>query len=385
MTIYRKQHILPLFLSMLSLCAGAQTVAPVPAEKTRTLFSSLDLGVSLGDNGLGLDLTMPVSDMVKVRAGVNYFPHTNIPMSFNLMSYAGDDADPTMTEDERFEKLSSLMSSFTGIEIDRKVDMHAKGTMVDFKLLVDVYPLKNNKHWHATAGFYWGSSKVGHIENTIQEAPTLMGVMMYNNLYDYFVNNEFIDKPLYNDMYIDPMVGLEMKEKFLKYGRVGAHVGDFTSQSPLIREGGYSTSSTVPYLLQPDENGTVRADMYVNSFKPYIGIGYNTCVSKDGRWNIGFEAGALFWGGPKIRTHERYIYTYEDGQSTGITYGSSLDKYVSAADEDNPVERTAVYGDYINLAKDVSGIGGKVGTYVDLAKTIHVFPVLNFKISYKLF
>ena len=349
------------------MCASAQSTTNTPQPSSNSYFSelklnSLNLGVTAGTTGLGLELDLPVFDRLHVRAGVGYIPRTNLPMTFNLTSYAGENADPSMSEDDRFERLSSLMEQFTGMKVDREVKMHAKGTMVDFRLLVDFYPLRNNKHWHATAGFYWGSSKAGHIENTITEAPSLMGVVMYNNMYDFFTSQRYYFEPLYGDAMIDPFVGAEMEEKFLRYGRVGAHLGNFKEGAPI--------KAGEPYMLTPDENGTVRADMYVHSFKPYVGIGYNACISKDGRWNIGFDAGALFWGKPKILTHETYIYN-ADGS---VSYGT-----VTNPDFDGTIGR------YVDVAKDVDGINGKVGTYCDIAKSIHVYPVLNFKISYKLF
>lgn len=360
-----ERHILlPLFLSILTHAASAQKPVSVAGNHTNSLLNRLDLEVTAGSSGLGLNLSTPINDIVRVRAGINYFPHSTVPLTFDLMSYGGDDADEE-TLDQRFEKLSSMMEDFVGVKIDRQIDMHAHATLTDFRLLFDVYPFADNRHWYATAGFYWGSKRVGHIENTIHEAPSLMGVLIYDNMYDYFMNYEFFDKPFYGDAYLDPEVGMEMREKFERYGRLGAHVGNFVEGSPMYKEG-----ETVPYLLKPDQNGTIRADMYVNSFKPYLGIGYESCISRDGRWNIGFDAGALFWGKPKIYTHERYIY-YEDGT---VSYGTVTDP-----------DFHGFIGPEVDLATDVADISGKAGDYCRIAKAIHVYPVLNFKISYKLF
>lgn len=356
---------LPFLLSTLMPAASAQTSVSAPASDTQSFLKRIDAEITGGSNGLGFNLSAPLNDMLRVRAGFNYFPHSNVRLTFDLMSYGGDSDDDEQTTNERFDKLSSMMESFTGVKIDRQIDMHAHGTMTDFRLLFDVYPIPSNKHWYATAGFYWGSKRVGHIENTIHEAPSLMGVIIYDNMYDYFMNDRFFFEPFYGDAYLDPEVGMEMKEKFGRYGRLGAHVGDFVEGSPM-----YSEGATVPYLLKPDENGTIRADMYVNSFKPYLGIGYEACVSKDRRWSVGFDAGALFWGKPRIYSHERYIYN-EDGS---VTYGTVTDS-----------EFKGFVGQQVDLATDVDDIAGKAGDYCRIARAIHVFPVLNLKISYKLF
>lgn len=362
--LLERNILLSLFLSILAPAAPAQDIVSGRANHTNSLLNRLDLEVTAGTTGLGLNLSTNLNDIVRMRAGVSYFPHDKVPMSFDLMSYGGDDADEETTN-QRFEKLSAMMEGFTGVKIDRQIDMHAHGTMADFRLLLDVYPFAGNRHWYATAGFYWGSRRVGHIENTIWEAPSLMGVIIYDNMYDYFMNDRFFYEPFYGEAYLDPEVGMEMKEKFARYGRLGAHVGDFVEGSPMYKEG-----ATVPYLLKPDADGTIRADMYVNSFKPYLGIGYDACVSRDGRWNIGFDAGALFWGKPKIYTHERYIY-YEDGT---VSYGTVTDP-----------DFKGYIGPEVNLATDVTDIAGKAGEYCRIAKAIHVYPVLNLKISYKLF
>ena len=132
-----------------------------------------------------------------------------------------------------------------------------------------------------------------------------------------------------------------------------------------------------PYMMEPDENGMVRADMYVNHFKPYIGVGYTTPISKDGRWTFSVDAGALFWGRPHILTHEHYYY---DVSGDKWSYG-----YISNPDPDGDGEAEYVVGDNIDISKDVENISGKVGTYVDIAKSMHVYPVVNLRIALKLF
>lgn len=358
-----KSHIfIPLCFLMLMFGASAQTVDSLTVG--RKLFDHLEVGANVGTTGIGLNLAMPVHDIVRLRVGVDYFPHSNVPMTFNLMSYAGIDEDENTDPDTKFDRLTGLMKDLTGIEVDKKVKMNAKGTMLDFKFLVDVFPIKNNRHFYATAGFYWGASKVGHIENNVIDAPSLIGCMIYNRYYDYFVNYEFYDKPLFNGVTIDPdEIGLPLREKFLRYGRIGAHVGNFKDGQP--------------YMMEPDENGMVRADMYVNHFKPYLGVGYTTDITKDGRWTFSVDAGALFWGRPRIYTHERYYYDIKDDK---WTYG-----YINNPDPDGDGVPDYEIGGKVDLAKDVEHISGKAGTYVDIAKTMRVYPVVNLRIALKLF
>ena len=90
----------------------------------------------------------------------------------------------------------------------------------------------------------------------------------------------------------------------------------------------------------------VKADMHVNRFKPYVGIGYEGNLSKkDDRWKIAVDGGVLFWGGsPEVITHEG-----------------------------------------VDLVHDVKNVSGKVGSYVDAIEKFKVYPMLNVRFTRRLF
>jgi hypothetical protein len=90
----------------------------------------------------------------------------------------------------------------------------------------------------------------------------------------------------------------------------------------------------------------VRANMEVNAFKPYIGLGYEGRLAKgNDRLKISVDAGVMLWGGkPSLLTH-----------------------------------------DGTDLIHDVEGITGKVGDYVDFMSNLPVFPVANVRFSYTIF
>ncbi len=348
-------------IGLLPIAAFAQTVSAPKAKES--LFSpfctTMDLGLNVGTTGLGLDVSTPVTKWLDVRAGFSYMPRFNIPMTFGLESF-----DTEGLNTGKFSRMQELMKEFMGVEIDDRIKMNAKCTMIDFKFMLDFKPIPNNDHWRITAGFQWGSSKIGHIENTIYEMPTLVGVVMYNAMYDYFVGKKYMDQPIYNNTYIDPEVGGELRAKFLEYGRVGVNLGKFTNTTEFWEAG-------KNYIMEPDENCMVKANMFVNHFKPYIGAGYSTHLTKDKKLKLGIDAGALFWGGkPKIITHNNQNYALYD-----ITY-----------DEDGyEISRELIDVPTVNLSTDVEDIHGKVGRYVRFAKHLKVYPVLNFRISYTIF
>ena len=98
--------------------------------------------------------------------------------------------------------------------------------------------------------------------------------------------------------------------------------------------------------MEPDENSMVKADMKVNKVKPYLGIGYDGLLTKKNKdVTIGFDAGVMLWGGtPSLTTH-----------------------------------------DGTDLIHDVENVPGKVGNYINTIEKIKVFPLLNFRIAYKIF
>ena len=259
-------------------------------------------------------------------------PHIHYKMNFEVQ--VGDDASKSKS---KFQTLSGLLKDMTGYQVDNSIDMIGVPTYYNFNLLLDVFPFKNNKHWHFTAGFYWGNSMIGKAYNTTEDMPSLVAVGIYNNMYEKAIRKEpfvifnyngnpiaITDDPEYQDMLYD---------KFSEYGRMGVQLGNYVSDGS-------------PYIVEPDENSMVKAEVKVNAFKPYLGFGYGGRLFKgDDRYKISFDCGAMFWGGtPSILTH-----------------------------------------DGTDLAKDVEGVKWKTGDYVRLIKGVKAFPVLNVRVTRTIF
>ncbi len=286
---------------------------------------NLGVGVTVGTTGVGLDVSATPVSFMRVRAGVDYMPRFNVPIDFGLQSYT----DSKVGSDEEFAELQGLMKQLTGFDVDREVRMNCKATMVNFKLLVDFFPIPGNKHWYATAGFFWGTSRIGTAVNDISEMPSLLAVGLFNQMHDRILATDFIEEPIYGDFYLDPDVADKLQAKMESIGRVGIHIGDYPDGRP--------------YMMEPDEDGMVKADLFVNSFKPYLGLGYTTSLGRHKRFNIGVDCGALFWGGrPSVKTH-----------------------------------------DNVDLINDVVDVRGKVGDYVSIVKALKVYPMLNFRVAYR--
>lgn len=324
--------------SIALLCA---TTFSATAQDTKP-FGNLDLGVTLGTTGIGFDVAMPVHELVKLRAGFEAMPRFNYDMHFNVESFGGQETPTESTLDHMSEALYGL----TGFKVDQNVTMKGKPTMWNFKFLVDVYPFKN-KHWHVTAGFHWGPSKIAEAVNAQEDSPSLFAVGMYNHLYDVSyqhlvlgIPTPIIDLESTGPVYLNP----DIENQLLSFGQMGIPLGTFTHD--MTDANGIAHKQGETYYMEPNENSMVYADATTNSFKPYVGFGYEGRLIKgNDDYHIGFDAGVMFWGGtPSIITHEG-----------------------------------------VNLSKDVENIGGKVGDYVKFVKGVKAFPVLNLRITRRIF
>lgn len=294
----------------------------------RGVANSLDAGISIGDMGLGLEVKTPITKWVDLHAGIDWMPKIKVLMNFGLNTYVDGEATGN------FNNVAQIVYENTGIEMDEIIYMHGSGSMVNFKLLADIFPVPSNRHWHITAGFYAGTSQIGKAYNIYDEKPTLVGLNIYNRGYEYFANLEDIfNVPLGDNTYMDPDLVERLQEKFRSYGRMGIHIGDFKDGQP--------------YIMEPSPDGTVSAKAYVNHFKPYIGAGYNTNIDKEGKWHFGVDLGMLIWGGtPNVINHD----------------------YVSGKD--------------VNFTKDLINIRGKVGRYIKAINSFPVYPVVSVRFSY---
>lgn len=296
------------------------------------IFNSVELAANIGTTGLGLELATPVTKWAKLRAGFDWMPKFTVPMTFTMDSYVDGQVS------DNFETIQSLMYTLTGMTVDKDIKMESKPTMTTFRLLVDVYPWQNNRHWHITAGFFLGSNSVGTSVNRMDEMPSLLALNTYNRVYDVIslpfedFMTKIVDHPIYDDVFIDPEFAMQIYNNFhdpmISAGKLGVHVGDFPDGTP--------------YMMLPDKDGTVSAKAIVNKFRPYLGFGYGGALSSDGKWQVSFDAGVQFWGGtPKVTTHD---------------------------------------GTVLN---DLKNLRGKVGKYMDMMKMLPVYPTIDFRISYR--
>lgn len=342
--------VISVFVAICGLSVSAQELLK-DTSSDFNLFNHLDASVTLGTTGIGFDVATPVGDYAQLRVGYAFMPSFHKSMFFNVQ--VGDkpenkyDASGNRVE-TKFDKMTGVLKQVTGYQIDEQVEMIGVPTYNNLKVLVDVFPFKQDKRWHVTAGFFLGPSKIAKAYNATEAMPTLMAVSIYNTMRDktlasynsYMSGETFVPEPIFTYKFSNgfiyeiggPRLIESLATRFNSYGRMGMHVGDYDDGTP--------------YLMEPGDDGMVRADVKVNAFKPYFGAGYGGRLLKDNdRFHIAVDLGAMFWGGsPHIVTH-----------------------------------------DGTDLTRDVSDISGKVGSYVRLAKKFKVFPVLDVRLVYSIF
>lgn len=381
-------------------------------------FKHLDLGFTMGSPGVGIELSAPLSDVVTLRTGGVFMPHLEIPMKFRVnvdmvkKAPGMTDMEYEQYQESTFKKLTSIISSLTGEELSNRVNLVGKPNMNHFKLLVDVHPFKNKK-WHVTGGFYWGNTTFSEAENETGAMGSLLGMAMYNSMYDRVAAHQPFIINLGDNRDI-PFSLDAASETIMRYGKMG--VGIAYASHPIYAQEDiyyqhdiYKEAETVNFWddpihrqgeikyhkgdviynegdlikVTPGERNMITARAKVNAFKPYLGFGYGGAISKDGRTQLTVDAGLLFWGGiPDLTTKVSVDGMTKEGMA-----------YIEKWKEENnatyytgtvPIEYRA-YAD-INMCNDFGKINGDgIKFYVDLVKGLWAYPVVSLKISQRLF
>lgn len=329
-------------------------------------FDHLDVSASLGSTGIGIDVATPIGPYFKVRAGATYMPRFEMSSHFRVQ--VGDSLERKYDShgnrlETKFDKLSGMLKSMVGYEVDDEVEMLIQPTYYNFHLLFDIHPFRD-KRWHFTTGLYVGSKELGRAVNSTADMTSLMAVNMYNMMYDRVMTEGALFDFGSNIPPLDlaPEIQEPLQEKFQRYGRMAFPVGYYLNDGPMVSQrvpGEYDDEGndlyvTVPayrkgdpYMMVPDtKDGMVHVTAKAKSiFRPYVGFGYGGAISKDGLTELTVDAGVFFWGG------KPHAYTH----------------------------------DGVDLVYDVEGIKGKVGRYVKAVKLFPVFPVLELRITRRIF
>jgi len=101
------------------------------------IFDHLSVGLSLGTNGIGVDVAAPVTNYLQVRAGYNFFSGFSHTEEVNYRAKGNKD----------------------------KTDVKGDLDLSTAKLLIDIFPFRNSI-FRFTTGFFIGTDEVIKAENT---------------------------------------------------------------------------------------------------------------------------------------------------------------------------------------------------------------------------
>lgn len=388
-------------LAGMTFCGMVSAQSQTVTKQDNGWFNHVDIAFTAGTTGLGFDLAAPMTEWAQLRMGGSFMPKFKYKMTFGVEAGTYIE-NPSLSPEENekaknellssnFKKMADVMESFTGIRPEPNVDMIGDPKMNNFKLLVDVFPFKNNRHWHVTTGFYYGDNTVAEAYNTTECATSLNAVSMYQLMYRKAISKQDLIEYNGSTMNLPP----EFAEKFYRVGAIsiplGKYAHDVTAQEDIyyasniyastgqrlhkkgdimFQKGDVIYHEGETFRMTPDENCMVKAKAMVNRFKPYLGFGYSTSISNDDRTKVSVDAGVLFWGGkPEMMTRTQMnVYDKENNLT------------LNGVDADGK----AIYQE-VDMCRDLKNINGKVGTYIDLAKSLTVYPVVSIRLSHRIF
>ena len=323
---YMKRSALLLMLTLGVLVTRAQYVPAVKQPYDETLhwgsaFQHLDVYGSISTMGIGIGAATPLGEDFRLRAGINYMPPL-MKKHLHCQVYVGVDNSHILD-------VLELMLDEKGYLMQDNVAMTGKWEMFNGNILVDYFPLDDNKKFRITAGLFIGPSRIAKITTDAGSAATLACIAAYNKLYEKTSGD-------------DPIID---------WGQAGLNLGTYGSD---VVDGNGDILHTAgdPYLMMPDDDGQLSIDVKTNMIKPYLGVGYELpfkslrLQKKKDTWKLAIDAGVLFWGG-------------------------------------SPSAR--VSSDGIDLVRDINNIPGKKGDYIKKIKKFVVYPNIGISVIYHIF
>lgn len=228
-------------------------------DDDKQLFNHVGAGLSVGLDGIGINLATTITPYVQARVGVGIMPKIQVNDIDVDMNIDGNDIVEVNKNIDRYNKLPNAQR-IDKVELPEELSMSAKLNMTNFKMLFDIYPTKTSP-WRLTVGFYAGKSQ-------LLEAWTTNCDKELQTITDY--NAALEAHP-------------ELAQQF-GLTQIGAEVGD--------------------YLIKPD-GPQARACLKVNGFKPYLGIGSGRAISNKHRLSFAWDLGCQFWGTPTIYVQDK--------------------------------------------------------------------------------
>lgn len=258
----------------------ALSISCIVANAQKDIFNHLGVAVGVGTTGITAELGTTITPWVQLRAGVDIMPKFKINTDLSL---------------EEFD-VADYLGNYDFPYVD-EIGVEGKITNTTGHFVFDVFPFTNHSSFHISVGGYFGKGQIISANNTDQ-FEALKAVYQFNHRLG-----------IYEDI---PGSA----------GKIGAALGD--------------------YFIEPNQQGELGASIRVNSFRPYVGLGFGRIVPKS-RINCLFDLGVQFWGKPQV---------WDDSSNMRITS---------------------------------EGANGDDGGAIKIISKISAFPVLSIKLVGKIF
>lgn len=224
-----KQLKLLLVSVLLSMACGTWA-QPTDDSSDSYLFTHLGAGLSIGTDGIGIELATPVTPYLGLRAGVSFFPKVYVNHDGATFNIKVDDIE------------------YTRNGRDGNGRAMGKFNKVEGKLLFDVYPFGNKLSMHVTTGFFLGANHF-ITGNFVEDpnAPVGGGIAKIENGEQWNVraNNHVIDLRVATKT-VKPYLGIgfgRMVPKPTKRVGVACDIGVQFHGTPKLE--GYASATTV--------------------------------------------------------------------------------------------------------------------------------------------
>ena len=157
-----KRLVLSVLVAISGLSASAQSFSLQETLDEYHMFNHLDASLTIGTTGIGFDVSTPVGDYAQLRVGYAFMPSFHKSMYFGVQ--VGDNAEKKYDANGNrvqttFDKMADALEQVTGYKVEDQVEMIGMPTYNNLKVLVDVFPFKQDKRCSPSSKINDGTSQ----------------------------------------------------------------------------------------------------------------------------------------------------------------------------------------------------------------------------------
>lgn len=257
--------------TFLLFAAAAFAVSAQAQESSNTgaedlgVFKHLGADISVGTEGISVDVATPVTNYLELGFGVNFMPGIKIT----------GDID---TEDINASYTIGGVTQTYNIPLDG-VDIQGKLARTTWNFKASVYPFGRRNDLFVAAGLSFGGKKIAKLSG-------------HNDEIGRFLRGE------------------------APYDQLPA---DATRQV---------NAEIDKYEVEFNENGDATGDVRVHAVRPYVGLGYGRMVPKHHRFGFRVELGCQFMGKMKIYQNNKEMNLSQIYEETGEKAADDLSDFI---------------------------------------------------------